>query len=649
MIAQQTIPRLTIQPEMGFVPFKNEEIEQSIPQRFEQQVRNHGDRLAIKTDRETLTFTALNRRANRIARAILSRRGDAAEPIALLFDHGVAVLVGLLAVLKSGKFYVVLDASYPRDRLEAMLGDSGAKLMVTESSNLALARQLSGDAVDVIDCADVDPSLPDDDLGVYPAPDSLALLLYTSGSTGQPKGAMHTHLNVLVDVRNLTNGWCVTAQDRWLLHTSVSFANSVRTIYSSLLNGGSLYPYDIKKTGFAALPQWLLTNEMTIVRTVPTTFREFMGTLARDQIFPAIRVLSVGGEPLLRADLDYFNEHFSSRCVLSHALGPTECLTVCWALIPHGTQITESKLPIGYPLEDKDVLVLDEAGRELEDGAVGELAVKSRYISPGYWRDPERTKAVFLPDPMGSDARIYLTGDLGMRGRDGCLFHVGREDFQVKIRGFRIDVSEVEIALRAIEGVGDAVVVGRSDSLGGQRLVAYFVPSTKPSITVTKLRRCLVRVLPDYMIPSAFVCMDALPKTPNGKTDRLRLPLPTRDRPNVDNRFVPPGTCMETEMAVIWAEVLDLDRVGIHDNFFELGGDSLLATRIIARVVGRFKVELPIKTLWEAPTVAQTAELLSVELARTIGDEDLARLLNEIETLSEEEIRNRFMPKVARS
>ncbi len=649
MIAHQTIPRLTIQPETGFAPFKNEEIEQSIPQRFEQQVRSHGDRLAIKTDQETLTFTALNRRANRITRAILSRRGDGAEPIALLFDHGAAVLVALLAVLKSGKFYVVLDASYPRDRLEAMLGDSGAKLIVTESSNLALARQLSGGAAEVIDCADVDTSLPDGDLGVYPAPDSLALLLYTSGSTGQPKGAMHTHRNVLVDVRNLTNGWCVTDKDRWLLHTSVSFANSVRTIYSSLLNGGSLYPYDIKKTGFAALPQWLLANEMTIARTVPTTFREFMGTLKTGQIFPAIRVLSVGGEPLLRADLDYFNEHFSPGCVLAHALGPTECLTVCWALIPHGTQITESKLPIGYPLEDKDVLVLDESGRELEDGAVGELAVKSRYLSPGYWRDPERTKAAFLPDPTGSDARIYLTGDLGMRGRDGCLFHVGREDFQVKIRGFRIDVSEIEIALRAIEGVGDAVVVGRSDSLGGQRLVAYFVPSTKPSITVTKLRQSLVPVLPDYMIPSAFVSMDSMPKTPNGKTDRLRLPAPNRNRPDMDNEFMPPATAMETEMAATWAEVLDLDRVGIHDNFFELGGDSLLATRIIARMAGRFKVEVPIKTLLEAPTVAQMAEILSIELARTIGDEDLARILNEIETLSDAEIRNRFMPKVARS
>jgi amino acid adenylation domain-containing protein len=629
--AYETIPRLTIPPGDGFVPFRNEEIEQSIPQRFEQQVRAGGERVAIRTDRETFTFEAVNQRANRIARAILSRRGDGAEPIALLFDHGSAVLLSLLAVLKSGKFYVVLDAGYPRDRLECMLQDSGAKLIVTDACNLALAQQLSCGVVDIVSLTDIDPGFADDDLGIYPAPDALALLLYTSGSTGEPKAAMHSHRNVLCDVRNLTNNWCVTEKDRWLLHTSVSFANSVRTIYSSLLNGGSLYLYDIKKSGLAALSQWLLVNEMTIVRTVPTTFREFMASLERGRTFPAVRVLSVGGEPLLSSDLDYFNEHFAPDCVLAHALGPTECLTVCWALIPHGMRIREGKLPIGYPLEDKEVLVLDESHHEVEDGTVGELAVKSRYISLGYWRDPERTTAAFLPDPAGSDARIYLTGDLGVKGRDGCLFHVGREDFQVKIRGFRVDVSEIELALRAIDGVGDAIVVGRPDSSGGQRLVAYFVPSAEPIITVTKLRQSLAGVLPEYMIPSAFVILDAMPKTPNGKTDRLRLPAPTRDRPDMDNEFMPPRTAMEAEIAAVWAEVLDLERVGIHDNFFDLGGNSLLATRILARIVARFKVELPMKALFEAPTVAQTAQTVVLELAKTLGTEELACLLREIE------------------
>ncbi|MGH9197962.1 MAG: AMP-binding protein, partial [Acidimicrobiia bacterium] len=273
------------------------------------------------------------------------------------------------------------------------------------------------------------------------------MILYTSGSTGRPKGVMHTHRNVLADVRNLTNEWCISAHDRWLLHTSVSFANSVRTIYGALLNGAAVYPFDSKRKGFGELSDWLLSNEITILRSVPTTFRNFMSTVPEGRTFPAVRILSVGGEPMFRADLDYFNRHFLPHCVLVHALGPTECLTVCWSCIPHGTRIGEGKLPIGYPLKDKEVLLLDEAGREVAEEEVGEIAVKSRYISPGYWRDPDRTKTAFLPGPRGGDERIYLTGDLGWRSKGGCLSHIGRQDFLVKIRGFRIDVSEIEIAL----------------------------------------------------------------------------------------------------------------------------------------------------------------------------------------------------------
>ena len=615
MYPQNTIARITIQPMTDFNPFKDEEIEQSIPQRFEQQVRAYGDHLAIRSDRESYTFASVNQTANRLARTILSSRGNLAEPIALLFDHGAAVLVSILAVLKTGKFYVVLDASYPPDRLKYMLEDSGAKLVVADTNNFAFARQLSAETIEVLNFDDVDTSFSDADLGMYPTPDSLSMILYTSGSTARPKGVVHSHKNVLVDVRNLTNGWCVTARDRWLLYTSIGFANSVRTIYSSLLNGAAVYPYDVKKKGFGELTDWLLSNEITIIRGVPTSFRDFMGTLENDRIFPAVRVLSVGGEPMLRADLDYFNRHFLPHCVLAHALGPTECLTVCWSLVPHGTQITASKLPIGYPLQDKDVHLFDENHQEVNDGEVGEIAVRSRYISSGYWRDPERTRAAFLPDPMGSDARIYLTGDLGVRAKDGSLIHIGRQDFQVKIRGFRIDITEIELALRDIAGIEDAVVVGRQDDAGEHRLVAYFVPTNQPPITVTRIRQGLAELLPDYMLPSAFVCIDAIPQTPNGKTDRLRLPPVSRDRPDMDTPFVPPGSMIESELAAIWAEVLNLDRVGINDNFFELGGDSLQITRVMGRVAARFKTTYSMATLLDLPTVCKMAELITISLS----------------------------------
>jgi thioesterase domain-containing protein len=239
--------------------------------------------------------------------------------------------------------------------------------------------------------------------------------------------------------------------------------------------------------------------------------------------------------------------------------------------------------------------------------------VKSRYISPGYWRDPDKTKSAFLSDPSGSVKRIYLTGDLGMRLRDGCLIHIGRRDFQAKIRGFRVDVSEIEVALREIDGVDDAVVVTRETHSGEKTLVAYFVPNTRPPITVTQIRQKLTLLLADYMIPSAFISLDAIPKTPNGKTDRLNLPPPSRERPELDTSFASPDTFTRKKLAQIWAEVLDLHAVGINDNFFDLGGNSLLASRVIDRIIRKFGTELPLRSLFEAPTIAQLAGILAPE------------------------------------
>ncbi len=624
----------------GFVPFQDQEIEQSIPERFEQQARLHGERLAIKSDRESFAFAGLNQSANRLARKILSYRGAGTEPIALLFDHGAAVLISMFGVLKAGKFYLVLDSTYPRERLTYMLEDSGAKLIVADRNNLAVARELSAKIADILEFDDPDESLSDDNLGTYPSPGDLAMILYTSGSTGRPKGVMHTHRNVLADARNLTNELGISTLDRWLLYTSLSFANSVRTIYGALLNGACVYPYDLKRKGFGELATCMLSNEITILRTIPTTFRDFMSTLSEGQTFPAVRIVSAGGEPMLRADLQYFNRYFLPHCVLVHPFGPTECLTVCWSVFPHGTQVVEGKLPIGYPLKDKEVLLLDEAAREVADGEVGEIAVKSRYISTGYWRDPDRTGKTFLPGPCGGDERFYFTGDLGVKAKGVGLIHIGRKDTLVKVRGFQIDVSEVETALREIDGIADAIVVGRETSTGENRLVAYLVPTPGPTITVTRIRERLARALPDYMIPATFVFIDAFPKTPNGKTDRLRLPFPSRVRPNLDTPFRPPGTVIEKELAKIWGDLLDLEQVGVHDNFFELGGHSLLAARVVARVTRNFKLDLPLRTVFDSPTVAELAEMINLRQMRR--EEEIADLLAELESLSDEEILSRL-------
>lgn len=615
MNAADRSPNVAVEPARDFIPFADAAIHQSLPRRFAEQVRAHGDALAIRSDRASYTYTALDRAANRLAQAILARRGAGPEPIALLFDHGAEALVAIVAVLKAGKFYVVLDPHYPRDRLRYMLEDAGARLLVADAANAALAGALSGGALDIVafeHAATGGPDHPpDDDAG----PESLAMLLYTSGSTGRPKGVMHTHRSVLADARNLTNGWGASARDRWLLHTSLGFANSVRSIYTALMNGGSLFPYDVREGGFGALPGWLTGNGITIFRTVSTFFRSFMASLAQVQTFPAVRLMSVGGEPMFHTDFEMFNRHFAPPCVLAHALGPTETLTACWLILPHGAAVREGKLPIGRSLPDKEVLLLDDNRREVADGEVGELAIRSRCISTGYWRDPERTAGAFIADPAGSDARVYLTGDLGRRLPDGNLLHVGRRDFQVKIRGNRIDVTEIEAALRAMDGIADAAVVGREDAPGDVRLVAYYVATAMPPVPPSALRRHLAATLPEFMMPAAFVALDAIPQTPTGKADRLRLPPPDQQRTAGGVPFVAPRTPLERDLAAIWADVLGIDRVGVDDEFTVLGGDSLAAALIIARATAACGVALPMPTLFHAPTVALMAEVVAAARA----------------------------------
>ena len=595
----------------AFCPFEDGEVEQSIPQRFEQQVHAYGDRLAVRWDGRSYTYAELNATANRLARAMLSQDGSAAEPVALVFEHGGEALAAIMAVLKAGKPYVMLDPGNPPDRLKYMLEDSGARLMVADARCEEYSRQLSGNNIQILRFDDVDPDLSTADLANPPASDAVALVMYTSGSTGTPKGVMHSHRSILADARNHTNLWSLTARDRHVLSDSLSFASSVRTIYGSLLNGAAVFPYDVKQNGFAGMKQWLLDNAITIVRAIPTSLRSYMATLGESDAFPAVRVVAAGGEPILRSDVDNFNRHFLPHCVLSHSFGPTETLTVTFAMVPHGTRVVEGKLPIGHCAPDREVVLLDESGHAVADGEVGEITVRSRYVSSGYWRDPERTRAAFLQDPGDSDVRTYLTGDLGRRGADGILVHVGRRDSQVKIRGFRVEVSEVESALRSLKGIRDAVVVGRETAPGETRLVAYVVASGAQPTSPRTLREQLAPTLPDYMIPSAFVAMAAIPQTPSGKTDHHRLPPPIPVRSDRDGPLKAPRNAIEIDLVAIWKEILGVEQLGIDDDFLSLGGDSLKATQIAARASDRFKCEVPASAPLLLETVARMAELVA--------------------------------------
>jgi len=306
-------------------------------------------------------------------------------------------------------------------------------------------------------------------------------------------------------------------------------------------------------------------------------------------------------------------------------------------MIDKNSTIQGANVPVGYAHEDLKILLLDENGNKVRPGEAGEIAVRSRFLSPGYWRMPELTKARLLPDPSSRDEKIYLSGDLGRMTPEGCLFHLGRKDLQVKIRGYRVEVAEVERVLVQHPGVKEAVVACQEDRFAQPRLVAYWIPNEWPGPTVSELRRCLRKAVPNYMIPSAFMILEAMPLLPTGKLDRGALPSPDDSRPNLDHLCVAPATQIEKELVRIWGEVLGIKQVGIHDAFSDLGGDSLQATQVISRILMAFQVELPISFLLTSPTIAEMASVIMTHQGKKLGDKELTRILSELESLSDKD------------
>lgn len=624
---QQAIKAKCFHPSGTFVEFKEEEIEQSIPARFEQQVAKYPGRIAVKTRNYAFTYDELNRAANRVARAILAERGEGEEPIALLFEHDVPMIAAILGVWKAGKFYVSLDPSLPHARISYVLDDSQTNLILTDNKNFSLAKELAQNRLLLLNIERLEAALSDGNLGLSVSPNCLAYLLYTSGSTGQPKGVVNNHRNVLHNILIRTNTIHICAQDRLTLF-SFSTGQAVKNILGALLNGAALYPFDVKKGGLVYLTEWLIGEEVTIYLSSSSLYRRFVETLTGREKFPNLRLIRLGSESLTRRDIELYKRHFSPSCILVNGLSTTESGTVRKYFIDKQIDIVGDKVPVGYPVDDKEVLLLDDTEREVGLNEVGEIAVKGRYLCPSYWRRPDLTQAKFLPDPNGGDRRIYLTGDLGRMMSDGCLEHLGRKDFRAKIRGYGVEVTEIETALMTMENIKEAVVVAREEQGEERRLVAYIVPTIKTSSpTITLLRSALREKLPDYMIPSAFVILDAMPMTPNGKVDRRALPAPDQSRPELESPFVTPRSPVEEALARIWAEVLKLEQVGVHDNFLDLGGDSLLATKLISRLREELQMDLPFRVLFESPTIAQLAAWADVaaggvEVHTIPGDHD---------------------------
>ena len=587
--------------------FDKSQIGQSLVSRFEQQVARFGNRPAVRAGSQMLTYEALNRRANQVAHALRQRRGPGPEPVPLLLDHGVDLIGAMLGVLKAGKFYVPLDPTYPPLRLEGIGRDLKAAVLVSQQGHASLAQGL---ATSTLWADGLDRDLPTTDPGLSIPLDAYAYILFTSGSTGKPKGVIIDHRDAMHFSWMVTLDFNVCSQDRLTLMKPCTFSGSATDIYGALLNGALLCMYDIQNSSVAPLATWLDEEEVTLFTTTSGVFRALADTLAPGRTFPRVRALRLGADQLRKTDVERVKQHFVPGILLRHGYGSSEVKFIRQLFIDHLTDLDEEVVPVGYTAPDVQVQLVDSGGRPVPPGQVGQIVVQSRYMSPGYWGQPELTQQRFKAGPAGSHERLYHTGDQGFEREDGALVLCGRTDFQTKVRGQLVAATDVEQALVNLVEVADSVVVAQPAEAGDHQLVAYVVPAPGAVPTTSSLHRALQNRLPAYMIPARFVVLERMPLNAHGKVDRKALPPPQEGRPALEASFAPPRTPTEKRLVRLWEEVLDIEPIGVDDPFLELGGESLLAAEVAQRVGREFDLELDLASLVVLPTVSRMARYL---------------------------------------
>jgi len=591
-----------------------EELSKTIITCFEKQVEKSGESVAVKSGTKTMTYAELNVASNRIANALLDTAHGEGDTVVLLFEHGIDMIEAIIGTLKAGKIYVPLDTSYPEDRLEYIMNDAGAGTILTNKKNLKLAERLasSRNVLIVEETTEKNCRNP----GVKVNPGKPAYIMYTSGSTGRPKGVVQNHRSIVKLIGTYIDELAIDSTDRIALFTSYSHTVGGIDIFSALFSGAAVYTYEIKEEGsMERLPGWLKKEEITIFHTVPTVYRYFVNTLQEGEIFPKVRLIILGGESVHTVDVNGYKKHFGDECILINLFGSSEVLVAASFLVDKETEMAGNTVPIGYPIDDVELMLLNEKNEKQGVFGVGELVYRSEYLACGYWNMPEKTMEVFSADPTEQGKMLFRSGDLGRMLSDGSIEYLGRKDQQVKIRGNRVEYGEIEAVVDHEKGIEKSVVKAFERENGELTLILYYTLKDGGQIDGEKIKEILKNKLPDYMIPSIYAQIEEIPLTPNGKIDRNALEdLGKNQIPATSNSakdaYELPGNEMEMKLAGIWEEVLGVKNIGINDNFFAMGGHSLKAITLISKIHKELNIQISLKDMFVYSTIKALTKYL---------------------------------------
>jgi amino acid adenylation domain-containing protein len=508
-----------------YVAFPRSDLDGSIVDRFHKIELEYADCSAVKHEGVVMTYAMLDAASNSLAALLVREAGVCKQPVAMLYKHGIDAITAQFAVLKSGNFYAHIDCELGFERQQLLMENLGSRILLCDDACEAKAALLAATLPHLLvlntQRVVVDQSASCPPLNIKPQ--DYAYIVFTSGSTGPPQGVIISHENVLHFTRNQTNYMHLRSADRAMQICPLWTGASGTEIFSTLLNGATLFPFSVNDGGLARLTKVLLEENISTFTAVPTLFRMLMGVQAPNTIFPAMRMIRLAGDRTTRIDVDLFQKHFPKTCLLRVGLGASEILLFAHLFIDTEYAMTGEVVPVGHPLEDVELMLLDDDLREVDQaGEYGEIAVRSRYLSVGYWKNPQLTNERFLPDISDVSKRIYLSRDIGYRDEQGLLHHVGRKDARVKIYGKMVLISDVEEALLSIAGVKEAVVVPFDSGERGTELTAWLVTEADCR-DLAAIRQQLAAKIPAEIRPGTITILDALPLQSNNKINRLQL------------------------------------------------------------------------------------------------------------------------------